>query len=197
VRLGCLGLLAVLLYASRGCYLPAAARFLDVSEPPRRVDYALVLGGGSGTRPFVAAALFKAGLARRILVPRVKPAPEVRDGLAPADHEVMRRVLRARGVPAEAILLLGEECDSTADEARALGAFLAAEPPARVAVVTNGYHTRRARSIFRRALGESAAALVFVAAATDGFDETNWWRFESGVRTYANEYVKLAVQLVR
>ena len=195
VRLGCLALLAGLLYASRGCYLPAAARFLDVSEPPRRVDAVLVLGGDSATRPFVAAALFKAGLARGVLVSRVKAAPEVDEGLMPPDHEVMRRVLRARGVPARAIVLLPGECDSTADEARALATFLADEPHAVVAVVTNAYHTRRARSIFRRALAERSVELLFVAAPTDGFDETNWWRFETGVRTYASEYVKFAVHL--
>jgi uncharacterized SAM-binding protein YcdF (DUF218 family) len=172
------------------------ARFLDVSEPARPVDYVLVLGGGSDSRPFVGAALFKAGLARKVLVPRVRAAPEVRDGLLPPEEEVVRRVLRARGVPPGAILLLPGECASTADEARALKAFLEGHSDASVAVVTHGFHTRRARALFRRTLG-GRAALSFVAAPTDGFDAGNWWRFEAGVRTYAAEYVKLATRWAR
>src|SRR5262245_21891347 len=48
--------------------LPSVGRFLDVSEPPRRVDYVLVLNGDPNARPFAAAALVKAGLAREVLL---------------------------------------------------------------------------------------------------------------------------------
>ena len=51
--------------------------------------------------------------------------------------------------------------------------------------------------IFRKTFGERAASLRFVGAPLDGFDETNWWHFESGLRTYLNEYLKLAFYLVR
>jgi uncharacterized SAM-binding protein YcdF (DUF218 family) len=66
-----------------------------------------------------------------------------------------------------------------------------------VAVVTTGYHTRRARRTFRQVLGADAARVRFVAAPTDGFDETNWWRSEQGVRCYLTEYVKLGLHLLK
>jgi uncharacterized SAM-binding protein YcdF (DUF218 family) len=180
------------LFGGCGYLLPAAARFLDVSEPPRAVDCVMVLGGGSETRPFVAAALVKAGLAKRVLLATARNAPEVQDGVFPPEHEIARRVLVGRGVPAEAVVVLPGECDSTIDEAHALGRFLDREPGVSVAVVTSGYHTRRARGLFRKVLGRRMAGVMFVAAPTDGFDETNWWRYRAGVRTYLNEYVKLA-----
>jgi uncharacterized SAM-binding protein YcdF (DUF218 family) len=184
--------LALGLYLARGRLLPAAARFLDVSEPPRRADAVMVLGGGAATRPFVAAALVRAGLARRALVPRVRPSPEGDEGLTLPEDEVIRRALRARGVPDEAVVTLPGEVDSTRDEAQALGRFLEAEPDARVIVVTNGFHTRRARMLFRHALGERLARVHFVAAPTDGFGAEDWWRHEEGFRCYAGEYFKLA-----
>jgi uncharacterized SAM-binding protein YcdF (DUF218 family) len=190
-RLLVVAILLLGLYLARGRLLPAAARFLDVSEPPREVDAVMVLGGGASTRPFVAAALVRAGLARRALVPSVHLFPDQEDGLSPPEDEVLRRVLHVRGVPDDAVTTLPGEVDSTRDEARALARFLDGEPGATVAVVTNGFHTRRARMLFRHELGERIAQVHFVAAPTDRFDDDNWWRHEEGFNCYASEYFKL------
>jgi uncharacterized SAM-binding protein YcdF (DUF218 family) len=182
----------VALYLARGRLLPAAARFLDVSEPPRPVDAVMVLGGGADTRSFVAAALVRAGLARRALVPSVRRSAEQQDGFKPSEDEVIRRVLRARGVPDGAVVTLPGAVDSTRDEARVLARFVETEPGVTVAVVTNGFHTRRARMLFGHELGRRIACVHFVAAPTDGFDADNWWRSEGGFTCYATEYFKLA-----
>ena len=184
------GLLAGL-YLARGLLLPAAARLLDVSEPPRAVDAVLVLGGGPDTRPFGAADLVRAGLARRVPVPTVRPSPATQDGLTPPEDAVILRALRAEGVPAEAVVALPGEVASTGDEARALGRSLDAEPGATVAVVTNGFHTRRARVLFRHELGGRMARAHFVAAPGGDFDPHTWWRSEGGFTRYATEYFKL------
>jgi uncharacterized SAM-binding protein YcdF (DUF218 family) len=184
--------LLLVLYLARGRLLPAVARFLDVSEAPRTVDAVLILGGRPDTRPFVAAALVRAGLARRALVLTPRLAPENADGISPPEDEVIRRVLRAQGVPDEAIVTLPAEVASTGDEARGLGRFLVAEPDTTVAVVTSDFHTRRARMLFRHELGEHMAQVHFIAAPTDNFDADNWWRSEAGCTCYATEYFKLA-----
>lgn len=49
---------------ARGYLLPTLARWLDVGVAPQPADYLFVLPGGEDTRPFVAAALVKAGYAR-------------------------------------------------------------------------------------------------------------------------------------
>ncbi len=191
LRLLVTGTLLVVVYLCRGWLLPGVARFLDVSEPPQAVDAVMVLGGGAETRPFVAAGLVRAGLARRALVPTVRLDPAHEDGLTPPENEVIRRVLRVRGVPDAAIVTLPGEVDSTRDEARALNRFLEAEPDTTVAVVTNGFHTRRARMLFSHELGGRMDRVHFVAAPTDGFDADNWWRSEGGFTCYVTEYFKL------
>ena len=77
-RLTVLTLLAglTLVWAAPGRVLPPVAQFLDVSEPPRPVDHVLVLNGDPNTRPFAAAALVKAGLAREVLLTRQRLALE-------------------------------------------------------------------------------------------------------------------------
>ena len=191
VRLGLTAGLLVGLYLARGLLLPAAARFLDLSEPPRPVDAVLVLGGGTDTRPFAAAEMVRSGLAQRVLVATARPTPSDEDGLTLPEDEVVRRILRAEGVPDEAVVTLPGEVTGTSDEARALGWFLDAEPAATVAVVTNGFHTRRARMLFRHELGGRMARVQFVAAPGGDYDADRWWRSEGGFTRYATEYFKL------
>lgn len=186
---------ALALCASPGAYLPALARFLDISERPEAVDYLLVLGGGNGNRPFAAAALYGKGLARQVLLPTATAYPDAADGLTPSEHEIDRRVLRASGVPEDAIVPLAGTHDSTHEEAAALARFLADRPSASVAIVTTTYHTRRARLIFRSVLG--GRPIRILGAPTNGYDASNWWRFEQGVSAYASEYVKLALVWLR
>src|SRR2546425_10219471 len=120
-RLRRLCLIALLLilaaaYAERAALLPAVARLLDVSGPAMPSDYVMILGGGADTRPFLAAALYRRGLARAVLVPQVSPSPESEDGVAPNEHELIGRVLAHEGVPADAVVIIGEPCSSTEDE---------------------------------------------------------------------------------
>ena len=58
-RLLAIAVMGGLLWVFHVRLLEAAARFLDVSEPPRSVDAIVVLGGGVDTRPFAAAALIR------------------------------------------------------------------------------------------------------------------------------------------
>jgi uncharacterized SAM-binding protein YcdF (DUF218 family) len=173
-----------------------AGRSLDVGTEPQSVDYVMVLGGGSDTRPFVAAALYKAGLARQILVPRMKPHPD-RPQVGPPEEEMVRRVLRLRGVPAAAIVFLDDLVDSTHDEAAALRNFLADRPNSSVAIVTSNYHTRRVRWLFQKVVGDRAARLDFVSAQTDRFGPHNWWQSESGFVAYMNEFAKIGYYRLR
>jgi uncharacterized SAM-binding protein YcdF (DUF218 family) len=187
----------LLLYARRADVLPLLAGFLDVSEPPQATDYVMVLGGDNQTRPFVAAALVKVGLARKALVAKIKRSGDNLDGIVPSDEEMIRSVLVRQGVPPDAVVMLDKECASTFDEACALAEFLASEPQSSVTIVTSCYHSRRARFIFRKVMGERSARLHVQSAPADGFNETNWWHFESGCQYYITEYLKLAFYLLR
>jgi len=186
-----------LAYLARGWILPEWGGWLDVSEPPRPADYAYALGGGAESRPFVAAGLYKRGLVSGVLLPEVQPGPDAADGLAPGETELVRRLLRARGVPEDRVQILPGAVTSTFDEAHSLGRFLDAHPDATVAVVTDDYHTRRARRVFRRVLGPRAAQVHFVATPVDGVTAADWWKSARGFRTYLAETFKAGYYEVR
>lgn len=173
------------------------ARWLNVGEIPLPADYVLPLSGDPDTRPFVAAALYKTGFASRVLVSRVAEGPAPSAGPWPAPHEITQRVLVSRGVPPERIELLSLPHSNTFEEAIAVGQFLSAHPGATITIVTNHFHTRRARWAFRKVLAAQSDDLHFVAAPYDGFDESNWWRVDEGFATYLTEYVKLSYYVLR
>ena len=185
------------LWLARVPLLTATGRWLDASDSPAPADCAMVLGGDHDYRPMTAAALYKAGLARRILVASFRPRADALAEGYPPEEEVIRRVLAARGVPTEDVQILEGEADSTADEAAALARYLDTHSGLTVAIVTTDYHTRRSRWIFERRCAGKASALRFVSAPAHGFDASDWWRSERGFTAYLEEYAKLAVYWLR
>jgi uncharacterized SAM-binding protein YcdF (DUF218 family) len=179
------------LYGVRASVLPCAARWLDVGERPAKADYVYVLGGDVNVRPLVAAAIFRAGLAKKILVSHVDFEPGENGGILGPQHDRVCKVLRLRGVPAEDIIVLGNRHRTTHDEAVSLAAWLSEAGVNRVIVVTNDFHTRRARWIFEQVFRERAATISFVSAPVDGFDANNWWQSEQGFTTIFGENIKL------
>ena len=191
------GVALTALYSARGRLLPAVARWLDVGKPPNRADWIMVLPGGENARPFVAAAIIKAGLAGQALVPAMATSPSVEDGIVPRTHEIICRVLTHRGVPEGDVLILQGQSDSTFGDIEALARFLESSPEARVTVVTDGYHTRRVRWTVARLLGERAQQISFVSAPTEEFCVDTWWQTDVGCMAIVGEYLKLAYYALR
>ncbi|MFC1596915.1 YdcF family protein [Planctomycetota bacterium] len=185
------------LYLARGSFLPSVARWLDVGEMPQRSECVMVMPGPEDTRPFVAAAIVRAELADRVLIPELMISPAVEEGILPPSHEITGRVLKHRGVPEEDILILDGASDSTFGDVRALGAFLDSSPEARVMVVTSDYHTRRTRWTVARLLGDRARRVTFVSAPAEDFRLDAWWQVEEGFMAIVGEYLKLTYYLIR
>ncbi len=191
------GILLVVLYTARSGLLPLFAYWLDVGETPRQADYVLVMPGGETMRPFMAAALVRAGFVERVLIPETVSSPEVADAIVPPTHEISRHILLHRGVPGSRIEVLPGESNATITDSRALADFLKASPDARILVVTSDYHTRRTRWVFRRVLGNRMRRVTIVSTPNDDFKPEQWWRTEKGFVTVIGEYLKLAAYSVR
>jgi uncharacterized SAM-binding protein YcdF (DUF218 family) len=186
-----------LLIVSIGAAIGAAAglsyagEWLSAGDRPQKADAILVLGG-SFTRPFQAAELYRQGLARTIYisVPAREGEYRVLDeaGIAfPRKEEVMRQVLLKKGVPASAIEYFGKDSISTAAEAQAARALFASGAP-RLLVVTSPYHLRRARMTFSDAL--PAADIRVIATSYDPLPQA-WWKDQSAARNVLLELAKI------
>lgn len=187
-------LVSFLAYIFRTQLLTGLAEFLIIDDELQPVDVIFVLNGDVDTRPFRAAELFKQGLAPQVVIPKEEDSPAVEIGLYPNGTDVAIEVMKALGVPGKNIVMIPVEggVTSTRDEAKVLRRYVETHGIKRVILVTSAFHTRRARWIFERELADSAVTLEIAAAPQWEFDETNWWKDERGLITFANEYIKLA-----
>jgi len=185
------------LYRGRYLLLSKLGCWLDVGGRPQPSDYVMVFGGSEEVRPFVAAALVKAGYARKALVVKIDTSPDENARLMPPIHEVIRQVLIHRGVGPESVVLIDRPSVDTFGEADALGAFLRSAPHAQAIVVTTHFHTRRTRWAVRRVMGEMAGRVCFVSAPSDEFVLERWWENERGWERITSEYLKLAFYVLR
>lgn len=186
-------------YAFHVQILTGLARWLIVDDALQPADLIYLLNGEVETRPFHAAQLFEQGLAASIVTPREEDSPPVQLGLYPNGTEVSVRVLQELGVPAEQITVLDFEggVTSTFDEAVALRDYVTSHPVRRIIIVTSALHTRRTRWIFERQLAGSEVEIQLSAAPQYGYDATNWWLNERGLRMVNEEYVKLLLYRLR
>jgi uncharacterized SAM-binding protein YcdF (DUF218 family) len=193
---GCLGSIGIAIallaavWIAREPILSAMGQWLDVGVPPRRADFAMILTGDENTRPFVAAALVKKDWVRQALATQVKNPPGVADDDELACNENIRRIMRHQGIPSDRFLTLPGEATTTFDEAQALAAFLETRPDAKVLIVTNHYHTRRAKWIFSRML-PSTVSISMISVPADNFDLREWWKNEKGWGIVTSEYLKI------
>lgn len=189
-----LGLLSV--PSVRSTFFRRMADSLDLDQRAICADYIVVLPGDSVRRSLTAAALFRMGLARQVLIPQNPDSADVQDGIILPTAQISRKILLHRGIPADRVLLLPSECRTTFDDAAALSRFLGAQD-VNVMVVTSAFHTRRAAFVFRKVLDPVGGRLVVVSAPNPGFTAESWWTDRQGVRLVLTEYVKLAFYYLR
>lgn len=179
-------------WMARGPMLRESARLWIVSDAIEPADAIAVLGGGVDLRPFVAAQLYKRGLASQILVANVRPNAMVRLGLLRPHADVTRELLVQLGVPDGAIVGFGKEVASTFDEARALAIWAKSSGARAVIVPTEIFSSRRQRWILDRELAPVGARVMLDVITPPDYSADDWWRHEEGLIDFQNEVIKYA-----
>jgi uncharacterized SAM-binding protein YcdF (DUF218 family) len=181
---------AILLWNSRGL-LEGYAGLFRVDDPAPS-DAIVVLLGGPSCRPERAAALYREGLAPRVLI---CSDAGFSTGMPRETAFTVRRLV-AMGVPADAITQVQRPVTSTKEEAAAILPVAVAAGMKRITVVTTSFHTARTLWIFRR-LFRGTGIDIRTAAATDPmFNEADWYRSDEGLLTYLAETIKTVVYRV-
>ena len=107
-------------------------------------------------------------------------------------RRLIESYLRERGFPMEKLRFCGNNADSTLEEAQALRSCLRQLSAKQAIVVTSEYHTRRTRSIFRRALADSGISVRVHPAYNPNYWDTHWWRRRRWAKTFLIETLALA-----
>ncbi len=171
-------------------WLPSIATFLDVSEPLQPADAVLILPGSEDARPEMAADLILAGIARIALIPETSLPSDPPSVPAAASTTRTRNILRRRGVPEAHIIVIGGHSRSTYGDAESLARYLQTSPLSNVIVVTNAWHTRRARVAIQHALAGSPTKVQF-GSVPNRAGTNRWWIDQAGRNGILTEWVKL------
>jgi uncharacterized SAM-binding protein YcdF (DUF218 family) len=178
---------------TRSFWLPFIGEFLVVSDPLLPADAVVALSGGDRGRVTEAAAVVTAGYGQWLVGTNYTlNLPGIRDDYA----ALVRREAVWHGVPEERVVTAPEPVETTYDEARAVRRLASEQGWRSVILVTDPYHTRRARLIFEDVL--RGTGIVVAAHPVEGhwYRPESWWQNASALRETWTEYVKLSVYLL-
>lgn len=159
-----------------------AGKWLVVDDP-RPSDVIVVLAGETDHRPAHALELLRQGYAQQVLID-VPVASKIYDT---SQMQIAEKYVRSLPeAPAVGVCPIAGL--STRDESHDVEQCLAHKPGTRILLVTSGFHTRRALSIFRH---ELRGKTFSVAAARDETQfGTRWWAHRQWAKTCVDEWLR-------
>jgi uncharacterized SAM-binding protein YcdF (DUF218 family) len=152
-----------------GLLLPGLPDRLAVADAPLPSELAIALGGdSSGSREAGAARLWRQGRVQAVLCSGRDLLWHVNEADAMAAH------VRALGVPADRIFR-SRAGESTAGEAAQILPIVRARGIRSVFLVTTAPHSRRARTLFRRAWRGTGIRVLSCPVDSPYFRRDRWW----------------------
>lgn len=190
IWLAVLGALVVL-YSARHRLLRIPGRFLVVDDAPSACDAIVLLNGNISTRAYRAIELHNKTRAP-ILMARLADTEEVRLGVVPNITEATRTLLMRRGIADDDIQVLCSDrwIAGTWAEAILLCARIRDNGCRSVIIVTDAFHTRRARWTFRTIMRDDNVKFTCAATPYSLNLVDQWWRSEYGLVQVIIEYIK-------
>jgi uncharacterized SAM-binding protein YcdF (DUF218 family) len=184
---------AAVILGSHGWWLPVIGRVLVVSDPLQPSDAIVVLAGGGRHRVAGGAELFHAGYAPWFIVTN---SPLNTPGIRSEYAELMTLEAGWQGVPEGRILRAPGTVRTTYGEALAVRRLAEELGFRSLIIVTDPFHTRRARRAFREAFRMSGITLAVQASNGGRYDADSWWQTQEGLRLTWTEYVKWMLYLL-
>ena len=185
-------LLAALTWLLRHPILRRIGGFLVSSEGnAEQSDVLILMNGNISTRSFLAADLYQ-DTRNPIVFARLADTQEVRMGVIPNISAATRELLIKTGVPEDHIHLLKSDrwVASTWEEAILVCNFMQINGYRRGLIITDAFHTRRARWIFRKLKPNDEYSFECVATPFSKKLSTYWWCSEYAMIQVFQEYVK-------
>ena len=189
---------AIAAVVAAAAFLPFAGRYLDVNEPLERADAIFVLAGARAERWLEAVDLHRERWAPRIVLSPGRSETAERRlremGIRfPSDAERARDAMTQLEVPLNALVILPQEVDNTAQEAAAIRAVFQREGWRTLIVVTSVYHSRRVQLAFRREFRDTRGCVIVRTTRYDSATPRRWWAARRDIRYVASELQKLVL----
>jgi uncharacterized SAM-binding protein YcdF (DUF218 family) len=183
-----LAILSILYLGLRGM-----GAFLITGDSLKKADVVVPLGGGGEWRVVEAVHLIE----KRYAVSLVLTEPgETTPGEGPGSR-FFRSVAIENGLSANAIEVTEGVQRSTEDEAQAVLKLMQKHQYKSVIVVTDPFHTQRARLIFRDVFRGSGLSVRVHPVSDHWYRSSTWFLSADGWANTLREYIKLAGYVLR
>jgi len=170
--------------------LNAVYDYLAEQDEPELVDFLVVLGGKSLSRPQKTAELYKQGSAKKVVVTGSRPNYMASEQ---PEWQIYRDELISQGV-GEKDILLEKEAITVPDCAFRTLNLLDGEGSYRsLGVVTTDWNLRRAHAHFMKMSPPDTKVLRFGAGTLPQSSRDEWFKTEKQSRIILNEFVKMRV----
>ena len=187
---GGIGLIVLLLILAAGLYflLRGAGAYLIYMDDLESADVIVVLSGGTESRMSEALDLYNEDYADIIVLTETGEQAEGLDYLNSFD---MRIQLLNNGVPGGNIIITDLTVNTTLDEAVAVRDLMLNRQYKSAIVVTDPYHTRRAKLIFNQVFADEDIKIMVKPVRSSWFNSRVWFTTLKGWQFTLLEYVKL------
>jgi uncharacterized SAM-binding protein YcdF (DUF218 family) len=181
--------------------LRAGGQLLVVDQPREASDAIVVVAGATPSREETAAALYREGLAPRIVVSRQIVPDRVQRmlDLGIRRHDFQGEsvlALEKFGVPRDAIITIDRSVEITETELREVADVARRHGWQRLLLVTTWSHSRRVHVIWRREAGEAIEARLVTVPDVCAAPE-DWWRRRRCSEGILHEYLGLLALYLR
>ena len=190
-------LVFVLVLIFRKPLLTGYASLFSVHTATKGADALVCLSGGKITRVPETLRLWNQGYAPSIYLTDEKERNKEFSKLETSNLEFASEVVKRMELNAtwQTIPSLGDGATSTFDEAEDVLACGKDKGWKRIIIVTDEFHTRRARYAFEKIFDDSGIVVEVAGAPNEVFSDDDWWQSDSGISCYFLETIKFPVYL--
>ncbi len=178
------------LYIFRVPMLRSVVNYLIVEDTLQPSDAIFILSGGGFDRGNLAANLFDAGWAPKIVCTGGNAMDElcVFD-IDTLESDMARANLLQQGIP-DSVIVMIRNGTSTKEEAIIILNYCKQHNLKRVIIVSHKTHTHRVDEVFRKPLKDIGVELIIRGAPSSRYNEMEWWKSEDGLIVINNEWIK-------
>ena len=180
-----LSITIVTLYIKRVSILKAYSSFFVIDNATKGADAILILSGADITRGIKAIELYKEGYAKEILITTVRTSIPPYPHIVKTRRQMAQEIFTYEQITLSSIPSLKGGATSTFDEAYDVATYLknsASNHLKRLIIVTDGYHTRRAKVAFNKIFKKMGitTTIEFAPIVSKGWYES-WYKSEWGI----------------
>jgi len=187
---GLIGLSLIALLATIGFYLflRALGAYLIIADDLKQMDAVVVLSGGGLSRREEGAKLFKEKYAKIFVLTETG---ETVSDLGVNYSTVLKQEAIQMGVPDNAILITLEHSNNTLEEAIAVKKLLENSELKSSVIITDPFHTRRARMIFEDVFQDTDIDVNVRPVIGSWYRSDTWFASKRGWEATIQEYLRI------